>query len=60
MNSEKNSEKSKIEKIADFIFLLAVIFFIITIIQEGIINHKIIKQGNCVKINGDYYCKEEK
>lgn len=53
------NKKSIFDTLISILCIIGLIFVVITIVQEAIINVKIInEQNDCIKLNGDYYCKE--
>ena len=56
-------KKNNIEKILDKIFTIVTIILaivvIITMISEFIANCKVIRQDNCITLNGKDYCEVE-
>lgn len=55
-----NNKKSIFDTLITILCIIGLIFLIFTFIQEVIINVRIIKEQNdCIKLNGDYYCKGE-
>ena len=58
----KNLEKKrkKIDIISNTFVIIVLIFLIILFIFESKIQNKVIKQDNCVSLNGNYYCKLKK
>lgn len=54
---EKNNIGKILDKIFTIVTIILAIVVIITMISEFIVNCKVIKQDNCITLNGKDYCE---
>ena len=46
-----------LDRILSLVLIIALIFLVIGWINQIIIQHKVIKQDNCIEVNRHYYCE---